>query len=109
MHICDVSGGRSIPRGRELIAQRLAGGLFCKSLTNHEQQNDSKNEPIRAEAITEAHQCLVSASSPNMGGYKHFQLIKKSKIIPCMAIQRPLAMRLPLNPLEMAVEWPYRE
>ena len=41
----------------------------------HEQQNGSKNEPIRAEAITEAHQCLVSASSPNMGGYKHFQLI----------------------------------
>ena len=31
MHICDVSGGRSIPRGRELIAQRLTGGLFCKS------------------------------------------------------------------------------
>jgi hypothetical protein len=38
----------------------------------HEQQNASKNEPTRAEAITEAHQCLVSASSPNMGGYKHF-------------------------------------
>jgi hypothetical protein len=31
MHICDVSGGRSIPRGRELIAQRLTRGLFCKS------------------------------------------------------------------------------
>jgi hypothetical protein len=31
MHICDVSGGRSTPRGRELIAQRLTGGLFCKS------------------------------------------------------------------------------
>jgi hypothetical protein len=41
----------------------------------HEQQNDSKIRRMRVEAITEAHQCLVSASSPNMGGYKHFQLI----------------------------------
>jgi hypothetical protein len=61
--------GRSIARSLAEWSEEQHPHHDLWFLQPHEQQNASKNEFIRAEAITEAHQCLVSASSPNMGGY----------------------------------------
>jgi hypothetical protein len=97
------------PPKHNISPTALPSDIFFYLCSLHEQQKASKISRIRNEADNFRSTSVVSASSPNMGGYKHFQLIKKSKIIPCMAIQRPFPMDLRGAASPTAVEWPYRE